>query len=184
MNSKTTILLGILVVTFVASLVSRFGMQALGMSREHMASGKKHMTNGREHATGIMSAVKSLQSNLDKHNSSTSSSTPSPTPASAPSSSSSGTEHFTSESVPMPLGGEVSSYEGSSSSVPKPVSLKPYESANDNQLFQYQESQFTPQCCPSSISNDVGCLCATSKEKKDWLTRGGNRIAPDSDVRV
>jgi hypothetical protein len=93
-------------------------------------------------------------------------------------------ESFTIESVPMPLGGDVSAYGGSSASVPKPVSLKPYESANDNQLFQYQDSKFSSECCPSAISNDVGCLCVTDKEKTDWLTRGGNRIGADADVRV
>ena len=62
------------------------------------------------------------------------------------------------------------------SSNPKPTPLKPYENANDNELFQYQESKFTPECCPSSITNDVGCLCATKKEEREWLTRGGNRI--------
>jgi len=191
MKSKTTILLGILVVTFVASLVSRFGMQFLGMSREHMANRatkkvsdspksssyssmsrqakmRESMTSGsgREHATGISEAVKSLQAKMIKK------------------SSSSGKENFTTEFVPMPVGGEVSSFQGKASSDPKPVSLKPYENANDNELFQYQNSKFTAECCPSAITNDVGCLCATDKEKKDWLTRGGNRIAPDSDVRV
>jgi hypothetical protein len=60
-------------------------------------------------------------------------------------------------------------------STPKPAPLKPYENADDNQLFQYQDSKFTPECCPSSITNDVGCLCPTAEEKKAWLTRGGNR---------
>ena len=97
-----------------------------------------------------------------------------------------GREGFAQQTVGMPLdGGGAGLYDGIDltsvgnmwASTPKPTPLKPYENADDNQLFQYQESKFTPECCPSSITNDVGCLCPTKEEEKQWLTRGGNRAA-------
>lgn len=100
-------------------------------------------------------------------------------------------EGFSQQSVGAPLGDsamgaydgiDLSTEENMWSSQPKPTPLKPYENANDNQLFQYQESKFTAECCPSSITNDVGCLCPTAQENKDWVTRGGNRAGDAVDV--
>jgi hypothetical protein len=94
-------------------------------------------------------------------------------------------EGFAQQTVGMPLDGAgMGPYDGIDlntegnmwASTPKPTPLKPYENADDNQLFQYQESKFTPECCPSSITSDIGCLCPTKKEEREWLTRGGNRI--------
>lgn len=95
-----------------------------------------------------------------------------------------GKEGFAQQEVGMPInGGGPGLYDGVDlgelgnpwASSPKPTPLKPYENADDNQIFQYQDSKFTPECCPSSITNDIGCLCPTADEKKAWLTRGGNR---------
>jgi hypothetical protein len=99
-------------------------------------------------------------------------------------------EGFAQQSIGAPVGDSMGSYGGINlsteenlwSSQPKPTPLKPYEAADDNNLFQYQESKFTPECCPSSITNDVGCLCPTAQEKKDWSTRGGNRVSDAPDV--
>ena len=94
-------------------------------------------------------------------------------------------ESFAQQSVGMPLSEAGSGlYEGIDlstqgnmwASTPKPTPLKPYENANDNELFQYQNSKFSPECCPSGITNDTGCLCPTKEEERAWLTRGGNRI--------
>jgi len=101
-----------------------------------------------------------------------------------------GKEGFAQESIGAPVGDSMGSYGGIDlstdenlwSSQPKPTPLKPYEVSNDNELFQYQNSKFTPECCPSSITNDVGCLCATPQEEKDWVTRGGNRVGDTPDV--
>ena len=93
-------------------------------------------------------------------------------------------EGFAQQEVGMPInGGGPGLYDGIDlselgnpwASTPKPAPLKPYENADDNEIFQYQDSKFTPECCPSSITNDIGCLCPTAEEKKAWLTRGGNR---------
>ena len=93
------------------------------------------------------------------------------------------TEGFAQQEVGMPVDGAGDgAYNGLDlstgmwASTPKPTPLKPYENADDNQLFQYQNSKFTPECCPSSITSDVGCLCPTKEEERQWLTRGGNRI--------
>jgi hypothetical protein len=100
-------------------------------------------------------------------------------------------EGFAQQQLGAPVGdSSMGPYDGISlaseenmwSSQPKPTPLKPYENADDDQLFQYQESKFTPECCPSAITNDVGCLCATAKEENDWTTRGGNRIDKTSDI--
>ena len=62
------------------------------------------------------------------------------------------------------------------SSVTAPTPLKGYEAADDNQLFDFQNSVFKPECCPSSITADTGCLCLTASEEKKLAYRGGNRV--------
>ena len=95
-------------------------------------------------------------------------------------------EGFAQQAVGMPVnGGGMGLYDGIDltsfgslwASSPKPTPLKPYENADDNQIMKYQNSKFTPECCPSSITSDVGCLCATKEDEREWLTRGGNRAA-------
>ena len=61
------------------------------------------------------------------------------------------------------------------SSANAPTPLKGYEAADDNQLFDFQNSVFKPECCPSSITADTGCLCLTASEEKKLAYRGGNR---------
>lgn len=58
-----------------------------------------------------------------------------------------------------------------------PTPLKSYEAANDNELFAFQNSTFKPECCPSSITADTGCLCLGDKDEKSLAYRGGNRVA-------
>jgi hypothetical protein len=58
-----------------------------------------------------------------------------------------------------------------------PTPLKAYEAANDNELFAFQNSTFKPECCPSSITADTGCLCLGDKDEKSLAYRGGNRVA-------
>lgn len=92
-------------------------------------------------------------------------------------------EPFAQQAVGMPLdGGGMGLYDGIDvsagsmwSSDPAPTPLKPYEAADDNQLLDMQDDEFKPECCPSSITNDIGCLCADKKRLRQWYTRGGNR---------
>lgn len=58
-----------------------------------------------------------------------------------------------------------------------PTPLKPYEAANDNELFAFQNSPFKPECCPSSVTADTGCLCLSEQDEKSLAYRGGNRVA-------
>jgi hypothetical protein len=62
------------------------------------------------------------------------------------------------------------------SSTNAPTPLKSYEAAADEmQLFANQNSTFKPECCPSSITSDKGCLCLSESEEKKLAYRGGNR---------
>lgn len=60
-------------------------------------------------------------------------------------------------------------------SEPKEVPLKPYDMANDSELFAFQNNKISADCCPSPFSSDTGCVCLTDMQIKDFSTRGGNR---------
>ena len=91
-------------------------------------------------------------------------------------------EKFSQRQVGMPLDMQnsegVSGYAAASpllGSEPKPVSAKPYEMANDQELFQFSGNKIGADCCPSPFSTDRGCVCLTDKQIKEFSTRGGNR---------
>jgi hypothetical protein len=91
-------------------------------------------------------------------------------------------EKFSQRQVGMPLDMQnaegVTGYAAASpilGSEPKPVSAKPYEMANDQELFQFEDNKIGPECCPSPFSTDLGCVCLTDKQIKDFNKRGGNR---------
>ena len=60
-------------------------------------------------------------------------------------------------------------------SEPKDVPLKPYEKANDSELFAFQNNKISADCCPSPFSSDTGCVCLTDAQIQDFSKRGGNR---------
>jgi hypothetical protein len=60
-------------------------------------------------------------------------------------------------------------------SEPKEVPLKPYEMANDSELFAFQNNKISADCCPSPFSSDTGCVCLTDAQIQDFAKRGGNR---------
>lgn len=94
-------------------------------------------------------------------------------------------ETFMQREVGMPLEmqavqgpGGVQGYEGTPpllGSEPKPVSLKPYDMANDQELFQFEGNRISADCCPSPFSSDRGCICLTDKDIATFSSRGGNR---------
>ena len=90
-------------------------------------------------------------------------------------------ETFAQRQVGMPLDMQnsgVTGYAQSSpilGSEPKPVSDKPYEMANDTELFQFEGNRIGADCCPSPFSTDRGCVCLTDKQIKEFGSRGGNR---------
>jgi len=94
-------------------------------------------------------------------------------------------EHFAQRQVGMPLdmqsvegGGVPAGYNGTSpllGSEPKPLSEKPYDMANDQELFQFENNKISADCCPSPFSSDRGCVCLTDSQRKEFESRGGNR---------
>lgn len=88
-------------------------------------------------------------------------------------------ETFMQREVGMPLDmGPVAGYTGTSpilGSEPKPISEKPYDMANDQELFQFEGNRISADCCPSPFSGDRGCVCLTDAQLKEFASRGGNR---------
>jgi hypothetical protein len=64
-------------------------------------------------------------------------------------------------------------------SEPKPVPERPYDMANDQELFQFEGNRMSADCCPSPFSGDRGCVCLTDKQLALFSSRGGNRSATD-----
>lgn len=60
-------------------------------------------------------------------------------------------------------------------SEPKPTPLKPYDMANDSELFAFQNNKVGADCCPSPFSTDTGCVCLTDDQIQNFSKRGGNR---------
>jgi len=94
-------------------------------------------------------------------------------------------EDFAQREVGMPLDMQmvagavgVSGYNGTPpllGSEPKPVPERPYDMANDNELFQFANNKMGADCCPSPFSGDLGCVCLTDKQIAEFSSRGGNR---------
>lgn len=94
-------------------------------------------------------------------------------------------EGFAQREVGMPLDMQtvtgsvgVAGYNGTPpllGSEPKPVSEKPYDMANDSELFQFESNKMSADCCPSPFSGDRGCICLTDKQMSEFASRGGNR---------
>ena len=88
-------------------------------------------------------------------------------------------EEFMQRERGMPLAMQpVAGYSGTSpllGSEPKPVPEKPYDMANDQELFQFDGNRVSADCCPSPFSTDRGCVCLTQQQIRDFGTRFGNR---------
>lgn len=94
-------------------------------------------------------------------------------------------ETFAQREVGMPLDMQdvsgkvgVSGYSGTPpllGSEPKPVPERPYDMANDSELFQFADNKMSADCCPSPFSGDRGCICLTDKQVSEFASRGGNR---------
>lgn len=89
-------------------------------------------------------------------------------------------EHFAQKSVGMPVDFSQPAlpYDGTSSilgSDAKPVSLKPYDMADDSSLFFLAKNKVGSDCCPSVYSTGGGCVCLSDAEAQVMGSRGGNR---------
>jgi hypothetical protein len=100
-----------------------------------------------------------------------------------------GKERFFQREIGMPLEMQavagatgVAGYSGTPpllGSEPKPVPERPYDMANDQELFQFAGNRMSADCCPSPFSGDRGCVCLTDKQIADFSSRGGNRSSKD-----
>lgn len=100
-----------------------------------------------------------------------------------------GKERFFQRELGMPLDMQtvtgptgVAGYSGTPpllGSEPKPVPERPYDMANDQELFQFEGNRMSADCCPSPFSGDRGCVCLTDKQLSLFSTRGGNRSASE-----
>ena len=96
-------------------------------------------------------------------------------------------ETFAQREVGMPLDMQavegatgVAGYSGTPpllGSEPKPISDKPYDMANDNELFLFEGNRMSADCCPSPFSGDRGGICLTDKQMREFQSRGGNHGA-------
>ena len=96
-----------------------------------------------------------------------------------------GKERFFQREIGMPLDMQtvtgpagVAGYSGTPpllGSEPKPVPERPYDMANDQQLFQFEGNRMSADCCPSPFSTDTGCVCLTDDQIQNFSKRGGNR---------
>ena len=89
-------------------------------------------------------------------------------------------EHFSQRTVGMPVdfSQPAEPYDGTSvilGSEAKPVSQKPYDMADDTQLFFLAKNKVGPECCPSVYSTDRGCVCMDDAQLQAMGSRGGNR---------
>jgi len=46
----------------------------------------------------------------------------------------------------------------------------------EGELLMFANTQFKPECCPSSYSNSTGCACMTGKQYNYLVQRGGNNV--------
>ncbi len=96
-------------------------------------------------------------------------------------------ETFKQREVGMPL--DMQSVEGATGvagysgtppllgSEPKPLDTKPYDMTNDPVLFEFDNNQMGPECCPSPFSGDRGCVCLNPEQIRRFETRAGNRAS-------
>ena len=89
-------------------------------------------------------------------------------------------EHFAQRAVGMPVdfSQPAEPYDGTSvilGSEAKPISQRPYDMADDTQLFFLAKNKVGPECCPSMYSTDRGCVCVDEAQLQAMGSRGGNR---------
>jgi len=102
-----------------------------------------------------------------------------PPPAKTSDDTQDGKETFAQRERGMPLDMQIADgpvgYSPLLSLEPKPVSERPYEMANDQELFQFEGNRVSADCCPSPFSSDTGCVCLTDEQRRAFGNRFGNR---------
>lgn len=54
----------------------------------------------------------------------------------------------------------------------------PYDLLEQGEMFMLRDNKFSPECCPSSYSNSMGCACMSKTQNNALNQRGGNRTQP------
>ena len=57
--------------------------------------------------------------------------------------------------------------------------LGPEFTPGPDQLFMFKNNQVKPECCDSSYTSDMGCVCSTPQQRNYINMRGGNRTVED-----
>ena len=57
--------------------------------------------------------------------------------------------------------------------------LGPEFAPGPDQLFIFKNNQVKPECCDSSYTSDMGCVCSTPQQRNYINMRGGNRTVED-----
>ena len=74
--------------------------------------------------------------------------------------------------APVPRAGVQPIEEGGAG--PGNVDPSPYKTTPDENLFDFDDNEKGPQCCPSAFVSDEGCICVTEQQKKLFESRGTN----------
>lgn len=51
----------------------------------------------------------------------------------------------------------------------------PSKTLDEGSMFMFDDTTFSPECCPSDYSNSSGCACTTGSQMDFLNERGGNR---------
>lgn len=51
----------------------------------------------------------------------------------------------------------------------------PSKTLDEGKMFMFDDTTFSPECCPSDYSNSSGCACTTGNQMDFLNERGGNR---------
>lgn len=54
----------------------------------------------------------------------------------------------------------------------------PASSLEKGQMFMFDDTTFSPECCPSDYSSSSGCACTSNAQMTFLNERGGNRTMP------
>ena len=85
------------------------------------------------------------------------------------------------DGIRLQTGNNVSSWRYTKPNEPLQGNFPKFEVGPDN-LFMFRDNQAKPECCGSSFSSDMGCICTTPEQRNFLNMRGGNRTPPDAGV--
>ncbi len=85
------------------------------------------------------------------------------------------------DGIRLQTGNNVSSWRYTKPNEPLQGNFPKFEVGPDN-LFMFRDNQAKPECCGSSFSSDMGCICTTPEQRNYLNMRGGNRTPPDAGV--